>query len=627
MKNEMLMRSAAFAPTSWNEEERTIDVVLSTGAAVERYGYTERLDIAGADLRSIAGKPVLDTHNQFSTRNILGAIKKAWRKDGEIRATLKLSSRDDVAGTVRDIKDGILNSISIGYRVSRWRDETGPGGARTRTATQWVIMEASFCAIGADPGASTRSDPMKKGMKTGAPASDAESHESETANENTQTVAQTRAAIRDVFRSAMPNDLTRAATEADTIIDSDGTVEQAQARAYAIMQERSNAAPQVRVIKPGPSPEENLERRAEGLAVRIAGGKPSDAAREFVGFSIIDHARDLADNAGIRTRGMSNEQILLAAMNVRSGAQHTVSDFSDLLTGTGARLLKPAYEAASSPLVALCRKVTANDFRTQSMLQLGEMPKLQKVTESGEIKSVTRGEAKETWALDTYGAIFSLSRKALVNDDLNAFSDFATAAGQAAAATVADLIVSVLTQSGGQGPVMGDGNRLFDLDEHGNAQEMLYGTADPGDVANFVSALGGARMGMLLQKGVDGATIINVRPDTIVVPPSLLTIAEQAVATITPNNVGDVNPMQGKFKVVCEPRLEAVSTTEWYVADSSLAALVLGGLAGNEGPQFASREGFDVLGREFRVTLDVGVGPNDWRGWFRTVEASSNSDI
>src|SRR5690606_17324908 len=117
-----------------------------------------------------------------------------------------------------------------------------------------------------------------------------------------------------------------------------------------------------------------------------------------------------------RVRGMTAEAILTRAM-------HTLSDFPELLTGTGARLLKPAYEAASSPLVALARKVTASDFRTQAMLQLGEMPKLGKVSESGEIKSVTRGEAKESWALDTYGAIFSLSRKSLINDDLSAFSD------------------------------------------------------------------------------------------------------------------------------------------------------------------------------------------------------------
>ena len=51
--------------------------------------------------------------------------------------------------------------------------------------------------------------------------------------------------------------------------------------------------------------------------------------------------------------------------------------------------------------------------------------------------------------------------------------------------------------------------------------------------------------------------------------------------------------------------------------DAGFPALVLGGLSGAEGPQIASRDGFEVLGREFRVTLDAGVGPNDWRGWYR----------
>ncbi|MGE3865334.1 MAG: peptidase, partial [Hyphomonadaceae bacterium] len=541
------------------------------------------------------------------------AIKRAWKTGGEIRATLQLSARDDVAGIVRDIADGIISAVSIGYRVKTWRDETDSKGNRSRTAVAWSIHEASFVPIGADAGAVTRSNPMKK-AKTGAgSAPEAESHESETANENTPTVAQTRAAIRDIIERAGGTP-----AQADELIDADATEEQARSAAYDIMQARTASAPRVRVIVSNDDPAVTLERRTEALACRAGGASPSDAARPFVALSIVDHARDMLEASGVRVRGMTTEQILTRAM-------HTISDFPELLTGTGARLLKPAYDAASSPLVALARKVTANDFRTQTMLQLGELPKLQKVTESGEIKSVTRGEAKETWALDTYGAIFSLSRKALINDDLNAFSDFATAGGQAAAATVADLLVSVLTQSGGRGPVMGDGERLFDLAAHGNAQEMSYNTAEP--VSAFVNSIASARISMLLQKGVDAATIINVRPDTIIVPPSLLTLAEQAVATITPATVDAVSPVQTKFAIVCEPRLEAVSTEQWYVADSSLAALVLGGLAGNEGPQFASREGFDVLGREFRVTLDVGVGPNDWRGWFRTTAESSNSDI
>lgn len=39
-------------------------------------------------------------------------------------------------------------------------------------------------------------------------------------------------------------------------------------------------------------------------------------------------------------------------------------------------------------------------------------------------------------------------------------------------------------------------------------------------------------------------------------------------------------------------------------------------LSSAQGPQMASREGWDVLGMEFRVVLDFGCGAVDWRGGF-----------
>ena len=40
-------------------------------------------------------------------------------------------------------------------------------------------------------------------------------------------------------------------------------------------------------------------------------------------------------------------------------------------------------------------------------------------------------------------------------------------------------------------------------------------------------------------------------------------------------------------------------------------------LASAPGPQMSSREGWDVLGMEFRVVLDFGAGAVDWRGAYR----------
>ena len=48
----------------------------------------------------------------------------------------------------------------------------------------------------------------------------------------------------------------------------------------------------------------------------------------------------------------------------------------------------------------------------------------------------------------------------------------------------------------------------------------------------------------------------------------------------------------------------------------------LGHLASAPGPQISSREGWEVLGREFRVVLDFGVAAVDWRGGYRNAGAA-----
>jgi len=272
----------------------------------------------------------------------------------------------------------------------------------------------------------------------------------------------------------------------------------------------------------------------------------------------------------------------------------------------------PAYQAAQSPLKRLARQALANDFRTMSRLKLGEVGALQKVTEAGEIKSTTRGEAAESYALDTYGSMFALSRKAIVNDDLGAFRDWGIAAGRAAAETEAALLWTLISQSSGAGPVMGeDGKRLFHAD-HGNlaASGAALGEAP----------LSAARLALRTMKGLDGKTPITATPKFLLVGPALETSAEKLLATISPATSSDVNPFAGKLELLVEPR---ITGNAWYVFTdpAQLAVLEYAYLSSAQGPQIASREGWDVLGMEFRVTLDFGSGAIDWRGAYRNAGA------
>lgn len=575
----LITRRAPFAPATFDGERMTVDAVITTFADVPRRegkaAFIERLDPAGLDTSTIIGVPVLNAHRQGDARDVVGVIEAVRHEPGALVAVIRLSGAADAAPVIQRIREGTLTGVSIGYRVAKW-EEAVENGRRIRTALAWSIHEVSAVPVPADPQSRFRSVPMEDDIDTieGIPEAD-------------------RARIRSIGEIA---DLQPSWAEGQ--IAEGASIEQARSAARTELVKRSQATPRIRVVSPAADdPAVTLERRIEGLAVRTMGGTPSEAARSYVSLRLIEHAREAVERTGVSTRGLNDDEIFRRA-------QHTTSDFPRLLTGLGNRALLPAYEAAQSPLKQLARQATAPDFRALTRLKLSGTGTLEKVSESGEIKHVTRGEVGESYAIDTYGSIFALSRKALINDDLGAFRDWGMAAGRAAAQTEGDLLFKLLTQNGGAGPVMGeDGKRLF----HADHKNLL---------ASSAIDLSAARLALRTQKGLDGKTPIAVSPKYIVVGPQLETAAEKELASIYATTTDSVNPFAGRLVPLVEPR---IGDSSWYLfADpASLPVLEYAYLASAPGPQLSSREGFDVLGTEFRVTLDFGAGAIDWRGAVR----------
>lgn len=592
MPHDLLMRSASIAPASFNAEARTVEVIWTTGAAVNRRdtrgAYREVLstDPGHVHLGHLRGAPVLDDHQARGLRNILGVVEEATIEAGRGTATIRFSSRPEVEPIVRDVQAGVIRNVSVGYGVQQWREEVDrQTGIRTRTATEWTPRELSFVPMPADPGATVRSSTLSETTTQDPPANE---NRAET-NQQIRTVA-TAAGLDGVF--------------ANGLIDRGATIEEARSAAFEELVRRGGGTirnQRIEVGQSGDDPAVRLRHMQEALVCRMMPSQaPSDGARPYMTQGLADMARIALEMRGERVGLISREELLTRAM-------HTTSDFPNLLTGTGNRVLMAGYQAAPNPLRMLARQATLPDFRAKTMLKLGELPRLKRVPETGEIKSATRAEAVEGYSLDTFGQIFSLSRKAIINDDLSAFSDWAVAMGRAAAETEADQLVSLLTQSSGTGPLMGDGKRLFHAD-HGN---LAASGAAPTE-----ATLSAARLAMRTQKGIDGVTPINATGKFILVSPALETTVEKLLTSIYAATTNDVNPHAGRLTPLVEPRL---SGNAWYVFADPAATPVLeyAYLSSAQGPQIASREGWDVLGMEFRVILDFGCGAVDWRGAYR----------
>ncbi len=579
MKTDLIMR-AALTPSTYNKDARTIEAVISTGADVNRGAYVERLSLDGVDLTSIAGIPVLDAHQQGAARHVIGVVESARREGASLVAVIRFTDAADAQPVITRILEGTLKGVSIGYRILQYTEGKLNSGQRLRTAVNWHLFEVSAVSVAADPAAKFRGNPIMDPDEiktTEVPANDAVAYRSQ---------------VRAIARTAGLN-----SDWADAQIDSDADLTAVRAAAFDAIQARAKP---VRTQTPAnDSAQQEMTRRADALLARATGTTPVEHAREFMSDTLKDHARAALRANGIAITGMDDDQLFRAAA-------HSTSDFPNLLTSTANRALMQTYQAAASPVKAMARQRLHRDFRPMTKIRFGGLPSLGKVAENGEIKSVTRDETKETFSLDTYGSIFSLTRQALINDDLGAFGEFATTAGRAAAETEAEIIVSILTGN----PVMDDGENLFDT-AHGN----LAGAG----AAISVATLHAARLAMRKQTDLNNKPI-NAVPKFLLVAPEQETVAEQVLAELNATTVAEQNPFAGRMTLAVDPRLPA---SAWYLfADpASVPVLEYAYLSSAQGPQIASREGFDILGMEFRVVLDFGAGAVDWRGAYKNAGA------
>ncbi len=171
--SDLLIRSASLTPQTANPENRTVEVVWSTGAGVRRRDmngeYIERLSLeaSAVDLSRLLGASVLDAHRQGAVRDVLGAVRNAQVDGKQGTALLQFSARAEVEPIWQDVLGGIVRHVSVGYTVQEWK-ESLEKGIRTFTATRWTPIEISLVPTPADPGATIRMEEQHMTDKTTA---------------------------------------------------------------------------------------------------------------------------------------------------------------------------------------------------------------------------------------------------------------------------------------------------------------------------------------------------------------------------------------------------------------------------------------------------------------------------
>lgn len=652
---------ALLAPDSVNLEARTVDVTWTTGAKVLRGYYDQFYEELSLDPKHVRlgrlnnGAPMLDAHNGYSLRGVIGVVVPgtAKLKGNSGTATVRFAKAEDDPNAdqiFRKVVDGIIQNVSVGYNVYRYETvDEADKKIPTRRATDWEPFEISPVPMGADDGAGFRSS-------EGAPQHECEFVTRELAEmpEQNPTLADVAAQVRaavvaeqersQLIRTAVRGAIQRldasgrvvrsgltaadadaietAAVNGNTAVDvvradvlarlaaiDDATVTRSQHTAEITNDSRDKYARGAAAwlyTRTGVAPliQEAQKQFPNHAAFR---GIEFDAG-EFRGMTLFDMARDSLELHGVRTRGMSKHDVVGLAFT-RADGMNSTSDFPVLLENVMHKSMLGAYMTTPDTWSRWCGVKTVSDFRDHNYYRLGSFGTLDLLNEHGEFKnkSIPDGERVKL-NVGTRGNIIAITRQAIINDDLGAINETAMGYGRSSKLTIEVAAYLLLQSNAGLGPIMADGQAFF----HANRKNVGTGAA------LSVDSIDADRVIMGLQRDPSGNELLDMRPNILLTPLQLggaaRVINRNEYDPSVSNKFQVANKVRGLFGDVIDTGRLTDATRRYMFADPAMfPAFVVTFLEGQSEPFMETKQGWRMDGVEWKLRLDFGVKEFDPR--------------
>ena len=399
---------------------------------------------------------------------------------------------------------------------------------------------------------------------------------------------------------------------ADKLVNDGVNVEDARETIIGLLVDENNLVPinTATHLTSGDDVSDKFRAGAELSILARVGLADDDMKNEFRGLNLRELARESLNVVNAPVRGMSAMQMVAAAFT------HSTGDFPLILSNIANKAMLKGWDEADENFQAWTTPGVLTDFKSTTRVDLNSFPSLREVRAGAEYKYATMGERGESIILLTYGELFSIDRQAIINDDLNAFTKIPRKMGRAATRTVGDLVIGVVTANA----AMADGIALFHA-SHNN----LAGT---GAAPTTLTVQAGKAAMMTQTDGGSNAHALNIRPAYFLVPATLdgtarVIMESETQISASQNNSKVPNSVRGMAEVITEPRLDADSTTAWYlIASGSIHDTIeVAYLDGNAAPMLDEKEGWGVDGVEFKVRIDAGVKALDFRTMYKNAGA------
>lgn len=652
---------------SVDEEARTIEVVFSTGARIPhmmrtpegwRRVMTQAVVEPGAAMldKLNDGAPVLNDHDDWSNREVIGVVEQAWIEGGVAKARLRFSAADGVRDVWTKVREGVLRNCSMGFYIHEAEVDVDPerDGEELWRLTKWEPVEISMVPIGADAGAKTQSVgdapictatityraeegdmPVKdkapdeaqqkveqaeggKVEKQAAPTPPAgPDPEAERAQQRRGVEAERtrQAAIRGTaarVAERMPH--AREAVEAamQQALEGDTTPEAFRVEALEAAVSQGQAATGGFGGANASVTSDARERLVQGATVGLMAraGMKGGERNEFTGMTLRELARQSLALSG-RREGWADPRDMVAAAFTQAGGPHSTSDFAAILADVAHKSALMGWDSAVETYEQWTRAGSLTDFRATKRVGTGLFSTLPEVPEGGEYTHGTIGDRGETATLATYGRLFRITRQAIINDDLSLLADVPRKMGQAAKRTIGNLVYAVLSGN----PTMADGTALFHADHKnlaGSGTAMSTTTLAAGEAAMMVQTEGAGAVS-------DANPALNIRPAYLLVPPGKKRAALQLMnSTVDPSDSKGhaSNPVAGLAEVIADGRLTG---NAWFMAadPNVYDTIEVAYLNGASEPWLEEKETWTSDGAEMKVRIDAAVTPLDHRTFYK----------
>jgi hypothetical protein len=302
-------------------------------------------------------------------------------------------------------------------------------------------------------------------------------------------------------------------------------------------------------------------------------------------------------------------------------AAFSTSELSGIVGNVANKALATAFSSVPSVAEKIAAKKSHSNFQPNTVYSLALNGELQVVSKDGELKHLRMAEESRTRQVQTRGAVLSITRQDLYNDDLNAFADNAMALGRKSVQSREKVLFTALNATGA-------GSSFF-TSARGNYFEGSGTNLQSSSLATAVQMFRD-------QTGPDGLPVM-IEPAILLVPTALEATAKelmnsQYVVGPSSSKTPSANIWQGAFEAVTSPWLSnsgltGYSSTAFYLLGNpaDVAAIEIAYLAGVDTPVvefFGMDTNPEVLGVSYRVFYDFGVALGEYRAGVKSKGAA-----